>query len=104
MQDQIDKPNETFNRLFDELINEFDASNNIGIGHHTLGPDCKKARITSGQIVIDMFYYPINEHENRDWYDITISSVKENAHFIGSLKEFGKHVETFKKILGLIKN
>jgi len=93
----MDKPTDTFHKLLDEFITESD----VYVKHHTIGPDCTKVRIICEQIVIDMYYYPIDEHENRDWYDVHISSVKEDAHFIGSLNEFGKHIETFKKILGL---
>ena len=95
----MDNPSDTFHGLLDEFSKGSIVS--VFVKHHTIGPDCKKVRIICEHIVIDMYYYPIDEKTNRDWYDVHISSVKEDAHFIGSLNEFGKHIETFKKILSL---
>lgn len=94
-----DKPDQTFHNL----INQFDRAANddyvSGISKYELGPDCKKVRLVAGTVVIDIYWYPLSEKEHRDWYDVTISSVKESAHFTGKLDEFGESKKIFEEIL-----
>jgi hypothetical protein len=90
-----DKPSDTFC----QLLTDFDEDQQFRY-HYVLGPDCRKVRcVSSNCIVIDLHWYPLNNQTHRDWYDITISSIKDVAHFTGSLEEFGPVKELLSQIL-----
>ena len=88
-------------KLFEEWAVLYRAQNRSTTSNHTLAKDCKKSRVIRGDIVIDIHWYPIDKETHRDWYDIKISSVNNEAKFIGSTEELNEYKELFLEILVL---
>ena len=97
MQNQLEKPSETFCRLLEEW---YQTDNQI-IKRTIDGHQYKKTRVVKGTVVVDIFWYPLTDIMHRDWYDISISSINGDAKFIGSLNEFGNYAQIFGEILWL---
>ncbi len=104
-QSQIDNPSTKFCQLLQDFEN---ASNNyekiVKSETYIIGKDCCKIRLIAKDIVIDIYWYPIdnssdNNNQYRDWYDVTISSIVHEAKFIGSSGEMG---DIFKRIVPFI--
>lgn len=104
-QNSIDLPSQLFHQLMnelDKLVENFYLRNlrvPAQVDKDESGLDYKKGRLVIGTMVVDIYWYPLPDGRIRDWYDVTISSIKNSAKFIGKFEEFGDSKKILENIL-----
>ncbi len=94
----METPSATFKQLLKEWIQSYIDSESFEKACYNLSDNCQKVRVVAKTIIIDIHWYPLDEHTHRNWYDVSINSIKNEAHFVGSSNELG---DDFRTIIGL---